>query len=103
VPATTELVVALAPPVATITINRPEKRNALTLGLWAELGAAVEALDRDAEVAVIILTGAGDAFCAGFDLSDLSTEDDASRSHPTTRPSSPPSTVLPSPAASSWH
>ena len=74
-----ELVVAVAPPVATITINRPEKRNALTLGLWAELGAAVEALDHDAEVAVIILTGAGDAFCAGFDLSDLSSEDDASR------------------------
>ena len=54
--------------VATVTINRPKSRNALTLPLVDELAAAIESLyDRD-DVNVLVLTGAGGSFCAGADL-----------------------------------
>ena len=54
--------------VATITLNRPEKRNALSRALRAELHAAfMEADDRN-EVRCIVLQGAGKDFCAGYDL-----------------------------------
>ncbi len=57
--------------VATITIDRPEKRNAMTYAVLADFTAAVwRAADDDAARAVII-TGAGGAFCAGTDLSEL--------------------------------
>lgn len=51
-----------------ITLNRPEKRNALSNGLRTELFAALEAADRDDNVAVVILRGAGPCFSAGYDL-----------------------------------
>jgi len=57
--------------VATLTIDRPEKRNALT---WALLGEFVETVARagaDEAVRVLVVTGAGGAFCAGTDLADL--------------------------------
>ncbi|MEE3330769.1 MAG: enoyl-CoA hydratase-related protein, partial [Myxococcota bacterium] len=57
--------------IATITLNRPEARNALSATLIAELARAFEAAREDAEVRVVILTGAGDAFCAGLDLREL--------------------------------
>ena len=60
--------------IATITLNRPEVRNALSAELVARLGDAVVGLDKDAAVAAMILTGADPAFCAGFDLRRLSTE-----------------------------
>ena len=60
--------------VAVVTLNRPEVRNALSAELVADLGAAISALDRDDEVAAIVLTGADPAFCAGFDLRQLATE-----------------------------
>ena len=53
--------------IATITLNRPERLNALTPGLLQELHGAFDEADRDRKVKVIILTGAGVAFCAGFD------------------------------------
>jgi len=57
--------------VATITINRPERMNALNAGFIAELPVAVRQLDHDDDVRVIILTGAGGkAFSAGYDLKD---------------------------------
>lgn len=54
--------------VARITLNRPEVRNALSNPLRAEIYAALEANDRDEDVRVTILRGAGKAFCAGYDL-----------------------------------
>ena len=53
--------------IATITLNRPERMNALTPGLLKELHQAFDEADADKKVKVIILTGAGAAFCAGFD------------------------------------
>ncbi len=54
--------------VATITLNRPERRNALTLPMLDTLAETVRAADADPEVRAIVLTGAGEGFCAGLDL-----------------------------------
>ena len=54
--------------VATITLNRPEALNAFTPELLAELDRATEAVAGDAGLSVLILTGAGRAFCAGMDV-----------------------------------
>lgn len=58
-----------APFVRRLTLNRPEKRNALSNALRGELFAALEAGDRDPDVRVTILRGAGSCFSAGYDLS----------------------------------
>jgi enoyl-CoA hydratase len=64
-----------SPGVQRITLNRPEKRNALSNALRAEVFAALHAADRDAELRVSILRGAGRCFSSGFDLtSDLSSD-----------------------------
>jgi len=57
---------------AVLTLNRPEKLNALSIELRDELAAALAELRREAAVRVLILTGAGRAFCAGLDLNELS-------------------------------
>ena len=57
---------------AVLTLNRPEKLNALSMELRRELVAALEELRRDPAVRVLVLTGAGRAFCAGLDLNELS-------------------------------
>jgi enoyl-CoA hydratase/carnithine racemase len=57
---------------AVVTLNRPEKLNALSMELRRELVAALEELQRDPAVRVLVLTGAGRAFCAGLDLNELS-------------------------------
>ena len=54
--------------VATITLDRPEARNALTVEMRDELLAAVRSCRADPAVRAVLLTGAGDAFCAGMDL-----------------------------------
>lgn len=53
---------------ATLTLNRPEARNALSLDLLADLHARVDELARRPDVSVATLTGAGKSFCAGMDL-----------------------------------
>ncbi|MBU6372873.1 MAG: enoyl-CoA hydratase/isomerase family protein [Alphaproteobacteria bacterium] len=58
-----------APHVRRLTLNRPDKRNALSNALRAELFAALEAADRNADVRVTIIRGAGSCFSAGYDLS----------------------------------
>lgn len=57
--------------VALLTINRPDKRNALSRALIAELTAAFQRAAQDDAVRCVILTGAGTAFCAGMDLDEL--------------------------------
>jgi len=57
---------------ALLMLNRPEKLNALSIELRAALVAALAELRRDPAVRVLILTGAGRAFCAGLDLNELS-------------------------------
>jgi len=61
----------LAGGVLTLTLDRPEKRNALSSGLVEALHAALERADLDAEVRVLVLRGAGKDFCAGADLDEL--------------------------------
>jgi enoyl-CoA hydratase len=57
--------------VATVTLNRPERRNALDAELLRALRATMAAVDADDNVAAIVLTGTDPAFCAGLDLKDL--------------------------------
>jgi 2-(1,2-epoxy-1,2-dihydrophenyl)acetyl-CoA isomerase len=57
--------------VATLTLNRPELYNALNAQLHAELLAALRQAERDPSVRVIVLTGAGKAFCSGQDLREI--------------------------------
>ncbi len=57
--------------IATITLNRPDKRNAVSFELVADLMAALEEVAKSERSQVLIITGAGKAFCAGLDLEDL--------------------------------
>jgi enoyl-CoA hydratase len=57
--------------IATITLNRPDRLNAIDLSLPSDLRKAVKLADLDDGVHVIILQGAGRAFCAGYDLKDF--------------------------------
>ena len=65
---TRELLCELQNRVATITLNRPEKRNALSDVLTPALRATLLELDTRSDVGCVVLTGAGTAFCAGGDL-----------------------------------
>lgn len=56
--------------VALITLNRPERRNAMAFDVMIPLRETVERVSRDNDVRVIVLTGAGDGFCSGADLED---------------------------------
>lgn len=59
--------------IATITLNRPEKLNALSLAMLEQLESAVAALEHHRDVRVVILTGAGErAFCVGADINEWS-------------------------------
>ncbi|WP_019633516.1 enoyl-CoA hydratase/isomerase family protein [Actinomadura atramentaria] len=62
---------AVADGVATITIDRPAKRNAMTAAMWRELPGVLAVLAEDPDVRVLVLTGAGGDFCAGADISEL--------------------------------
>jgi len=63
--------IAIDGPVATLRLQRPEKLNALNLALKRQLADALDALVRDDAVRAVVLAGAGRAFCAGADLTDL--------------------------------
>ena len=57
--------------VATITLNRPERLNALTFDVYRELTDTFAALSDESEVRVVVITGAGRAFCSGGDVKDI--------------------------------
>lgn len=69
--------------IASITLNRPEKLNALSEALVDEYADALKAAERDAEVRVVVVKGAGRAFSAGYDVRDIESDEDAT---PTTTP-----------------
>ena len=73
-----QVLVVKADGIATVTLNRPEKRNALSLELRRELASTFEGLGADPDVAVVVVTGAGTAFCAGMDRTQFG-GDDANR------------------------
>jgi methylglutaconyl-CoA hydratase len=77
-PAEQVVVFSLEESVARITLNRPEKRNALNPQLIAEVKDALRRANDDPEVRAIILTGAGDDFCSGADLASLQSMANAS-------------------------
>lgn len=65
--------------VAEVTLNRPKAMNALSADLQARIAEVFESLQEDESVEVVILTGAGRAFCAGLDLKEIGGEVEASR------------------------
>ncbi len=69
------LLVEAADGVATVTLNRPDARNALSMELLGSLPRTIGELDADADVAAIVLTGADPAFCAGLDLREVGSGD----------------------------
>lgn len=72
------LTLTVADRIATITVNRPDKLNALNATVIRELGEVMDELDARDDVGGIILTGAGRAFVAGADISELARTDPAS-------------------------
>jgi 2-(1,2-epoxy-1,2-dihydrophenyl)acetyl-CoA isomerase len=61
--------------VAVVTLNRPDKRNAIDIPLRLALADAIEAADRDPSVGAVVLTGAGESFCSGGDISTMEAMD----------------------------
>jgi enoyl-CoA hydratase len=59
------------PDVAVVTLNRPDRLNALSFGLVDELHATLDAIDRDNSCRIVVLTGAGRGFCSGLDLAGV--------------------------------
>jgi len=74
------LVEKQTPQITLITLNRPERRNALTIELMSELASAIETVATDPNQRVLILRGAGKAFCTGLDLEAAA---DSSKAHAT--------------------
>lgn len=66
----TLLIDSPAPGVVQITLNRPDRFNSMTVAMFDELESVAQTLSDDREVRVVILTGAGRAFCAGYDLDE---------------------------------
>jgi methylglutaconyl-CoA hydratase len=61
-------------PVAVLTLNRPDKRNALSRALITELDRLVDRVGHDPHIRAVVLTGAGTVFCAGMDLKEAAEE-----------------------------
>src|SRR3954469_9653235 len=79
---TDEVLYDAADGVARVTINRPERRNAMSYGVMQGLRDAVAAAKADESVRVVVLTGAGDrAFCAGADLGGIAENAGAAAAH----------------------
>ena len=85
----TDLTVAIADGVALLTLNRPERRNAYTAEMGTLLNRAYRQCDDDDAVRAIVLTGAGDAFCAGADFASATSPFDAPAAEFTAAPTDP--------------
>lgn len=66
-----EILTAVADGVATVTLNRPDKRNAMNAAMLGGLRGAFDELDARRDVRVVVVRGAGPAFCAGMDLREM--------------------------------
>jgi enoyl-CoA hydratase/carnithine racemase len=62
-------------PAAVVTLNRPQRRNALSLGLMLELIDCLDEIGRNREIRAVILAAAGKVFCSGHDLSEMAGRD----------------------------
>jgi methylglutaconyl-CoA hydratase len=69
------LVEKQTPQITQLTLNRPERRNALTIELMTELTTAIESAGADPQQRILILRGAGKAFCTGLDLEEAAKAD----------------------------
>lgn len=67
-------------PVTTLTLNRPNKRNALNVALLESLCSALAAAEADASQRILVLRGAGPVFCSGLDLAEAAQPEHATRS-----------------------
>ena len=65
------VVVSIEGEVAHLVLSRPEKRNSVTFAMWAAIEAEVSALSNNPSVRVLVVRGAGEHFCAGADISEL--------------------------------
>ena len=74
-----EVLLEVEDQIATVTLNRPQARNALSVALLRRLPEAVGEAERRDDVDVVILTGADPAFCAGLDLKELGADGGALR------------------------
>ena len=79
-----QILYTVAEGIATLTLNRPEKLNAWTLRMGAEFDHALRTASADSAVRVIVITGAGRAFCSGADLSLLASASSTGGAVPTT-------------------
>jgi enoyl-CoA hydratase len=66
-----DLIVARADGVARLTLNRPQKKNALSIALRDAISDALDEIATDESLKCVVFTGAGNVFCAGFDLSEF--------------------------------
>ena len=64
-----EIEVTRSESIATVTINRPQRKNAVTGDMWAQLAETFRSLSNDSDVRCVVITGAGGEFCSGADLS----------------------------------
>jgi enoyl-CoA hydratase len=67
----TQIATAIQDGIAVVTLNRPERRNAMTVGMVAQLRAELSRLGDDRDCRVIVLTGGGSAFCSGLELNEV--------------------------------
>lgn len=74
------LVEKQTPQITVVTLNRPERRNALTIELLTELTAAINVIANEPHQRILVLRGAGAAFCTGLDLREAA---DATKAHAT--------------------
>lgn len=68
-----EIAVRVSAGTATLTLNRPEKRNAMALRMWQEIPKILAQIAQDDAISCVVITGAGEHFCAGADISEFGT------------------------------
>ncbi len=80
-----QVVTQLDQRILTLSLNRPERKNALTLAMYSALAELINHADSDAQVRVVVLTGTDDFFTAGNDLMDFMNEPEIHPGHPVVR------------------